>query len=214
MKIKTSCWLDLSAGSLDLGTMHDVLDADLFDERISQLMRREKVNLAFGRYDEARAIYSTPAYEIAANDGPQWRSVHIGLDFFCVSGTPVRAVCEGTVHSFANNNQERDYGPTIILQHRVSDSLTFYTLYGHLNVESLKNISIGHAVKAGDVIAQVGDRSVNGNWPPHLHFQVMLDVLNKQGDFPGVCAPEQRAVWKSICPDPWLLLSGKKSPDT
>jgi len=209
---KNACWLDLSAGSLDLGTMHDVLDADVFEERISQQMRKEKTTLAFGRYDEARAIYSTRAYEIAANDGPQWRSVHIGLDFFCAAGTFVRAACEGKIHSFANNNYERDYGPTIILEHRVSDTLTFYTLYGHLNVESLQTISIGQVVKAGDVIALVGDRSVNGNWPPHLHFQVMLDILNKQGDFPGVCTPEQRAIWKSICPDPWLLLTGKKSP--
>ena len=210
--IKSDCWLDLSVGSLSLGTMHDVLDADALDEHITSLMRKEKVNLAYGRYQEARAIYSTSAYEIAANDGPQWRSIHIGLDFFCEAGTAVRAAREGTVHSFAINNQERDYGPTIILEHRVSDTLTFYTLYGHLNEASIQNISIGKPIQAGDVIALVGDRSVNGNWPPHLHFQVILDMLHKQGDFPGACAPAQLDIWKSICPDPWLLLAGKKSP--
>jgi 4-aminobutyrate aminotransferase-like enzyme/Ser/Thr protein kinase RdoA (MazF antagonist) len=208
-----SCWLDLSVGTTDLGTMHDVLDDDLLNERILQLMRKAKADLAFGRYNEARAIYSTPAYAITANDGPQWRSVHIGLDFFCAPGTPVRAAYEGTVHSFANNNQDKDYGPTIILQHRISDDLTFYTLYGHLNVGSLQHLSVGKAINTGEVIALVGDRSENGNWPPHLHFQVILDMLNKQGDFPGVCTPEQRAIWKSICPDPWLLFTGKKSPE-
>ncbi len=212
VEMKDSCWLDLSVGSTLLGTMHDVLDADLLNERISQLMCKEKIDLAYGRYDEARAIYSTSSYEIIANDGPQWRSVHIGLDFFCASGTQVRAAYDGTVHSFANNNQERDYGPTIILQHRVSDDLTFFTLYGHLNNESLQNLYIGKTIRSGEVIGLVGDRPVNGNWPPHLHFEVMLDMMNKQGDFPGVCAPEQLAIWKSICPDPWILLTGKKSP--
>jgi len=212
VELSNSCWLDLSVGSTDLGTIHDVLDADILNERISQLMRKEKVNLAFGRYNEPRAIYSTSAYEITANDGPQWRSVHMGLDFFCAPGTPVRAAYEGTVHSYANNNQDKDYGPTIILQHRVSDKLSFFTLYGHLNTESLQNLSIGKSFRSGEVIGLIGERPENGNWPPHLHFQVILDMMNKQGDFPGVCAPEQRTIWKSICPDPWLLLTGKNSP--
>ncbi len=212
IEIKNSCWLDLSVGSADLGTMHDVLDGDALTERASQMMRKRKADLALGRYDEARAIYSTAAFEIAANDGPQWRSVHLGLDFFCMQGTSVRAVYDGTIHSFANNNHERDYGPTIILQHRVSSDLTFYSLYGHLNVDSLKNLSVGKMIKGGEVIAQVGDVTENGNWPPHLHLQIMLDTLSKHGDFQGVCAPEQRTIWKSICPDPWLLITGKKSP--
>ena len=212
IEIENYDWLDLSVGSLDLGNMRDVLDADKFDEQIVLLMRKNKVELSLGRYNEARAIYSTPAFQSEGNDGPQWRTIHLGLDFFCSIGTPVRAVWNGTVHSFANNHAERDYGPAIILEHKVSDTLTFYTLYGHLSLDSLKNLSVGKSIMAGDAIGSVGDRAVNGNWPPHLHFQVMLDMLNKQGDFPGVCLPHQLPIWKSICPDPWLLLTGKNSP--
>lgn len=212
IEIQNFSWLDLSVGSLDMGNATELLDADKLDEKISSLMRRDKVNLALGKYDEARAIYSTPAFEVAGNDGPSWRTIHIGLDFFCKAGEPVRAVLDGTVHSFANNKAERDYGPTIILQHQVNDQFTFYTLYGHLSESSLDGLAIGQRIKAGSNFAQVGKRTENGNWPPHLHFQIMLDALGNEGDFPGVCVPEQVVVWKSICPDPWLFLTGELTP--
>ena len=44
-----------------------------------------------------------------------------------------------------------------------------------------------------------------GNWAPHLHFQVMLSLLNFKNDFPGVCFPNQEKIWRGICPDPNLL---------
>ncbi len=214
IEIGNSFRLDLSVGSLDLGNIDELLDADQLDERITMIMRREKVSIALGRYNEARAIYSTQAFQQEGNDGPVWRTVHIGLDFFCAVGQAVRAVLEGTIHSFANNAGERDYGPTIILEHKVSDQLTFFTLYGHLNNDSLKNLRVGQTIKAGSIFAKTGARSENGNWPPHLHFQIMLDMLGQQGDFPGVCLPHQASIWKSLCPDPWLLITGEKSSAT
>jgi 4-aminobutyrate aminotransferase-like enzyme len=36
-------------------------------------------------------------------------------------------------------------------------------------------------------------------------------MLGKQGEFPGVALGAQRELWKSISPDPWLLLTGKIS---
>ncbi len=201
-------WLDLSVGSLDLGSTVEIADVDKLDKKISSLVSDD---VLLGRYDEARAIYATPAYEVRRNDGFTWRTIHIGLDFFCAAGKNVFAVLDGTVHSFANNNADRDYGPTIILKHTVSDELIFYTLYGHLTLASLKELRVGMRVKAGEVIGKIGLRTENGNWTPHLHFQVMLDMLGKVGDFPGVCVPEEVTIWKSICPDPWLLITGNNS---
>jgi len=201
-------WLDLSVGSLDLGSTVEIGDADKLDKKITSLVSDD---VTLGRYDEARAIYATPAYEIKTNDGLTWRTVHIGLDFFCNTDRNVFAVLDGTVHSFANNNADRDYGPAIILKHTVSDEFTFYTLYGHLTLESLKELRVGNAVKAGDVIGKIGLRTENGNWTPHLHFQIILDMLGNVGDYPGVCVPEEATIWKSICPDPWLLLTGNSS---
>ena len=201
-------WLDLSVGSLDLGSTVEIADADKLDKKITSIVTND---VTLGRYDEARAIYATPAYEVKTNDGLTWRTIHIGLDFFCAPGRNVFAVLGGTVHSFANNNADRDYGPTIILEHTVSDELTFYSLYGHLTLDSLNDLRVGKPVTAGEVIGRIGPRTENGNWTPHLHFQIILDILNMVGDYPGVCVPEEASIWKSICPDPWLLLTGNKS---
>ncbi len=52
----------------------------------------------------------------------------------------------------------------------------------------------------------IGDSTINGHWPPHLHFQVITDLLGCSGNFPGVCTARDRAVWLDLCPDPNLIL--------
>ncbi len=208
---ETMSWLDLSVGSLELGNMQNVLDAKRFDQKVNQLMAEASSTLALGRYNEARAIYTTDAFAAEGNDAPVWRTVHIGLDFFTHQGTDVYAVLDGVILSFANNKGDRDYGPTIILKHQISEALTFYTLYGHLSSDSIASLKVGQEIKRGETIGRIGSLQENGNWPPHLHFQVMLDILNNQGDFPGVAYASQIEVWKSLSPDPWLLLTGKFS---
>lgn len=216
--LQQAIWLDLSVGSPDLGNHADIADAEKLHLKIEEtLLAADKGAPAqrrpgIGRYNEVRPFYTTDAYEVRGNEGPEWRTVHIGLDVFMVPGTPVFAPLDGVVHSFQDNANDRDYGPTILLEHRVSDTLTFYTLYGHLSRTSLQGLQIGQTIQAGQAFCQIGPMPENGNWSPHLHFQVMLDLLGLAGDFPGVAFPAQRAVWTSLCPDPWLLLSGALSP--
>jgi 4-aminobutyrate aminotransferase-like enzyme/Ser/Thr protein kinase RdoA (MazF antagonist) len=205
------CWLDLRVESLDTGLTENLFDANLLNIRISQLMSDAGATLAIGRYNEARGFYTADAFVSQGNDAPQWRTVHIGMDFFTKPGSEVFAALDGTVHSIANNNVDRDYGPTIILEHKVSDDLMFYTLSGHLSMGSIANVLAGQKIKKGDVIGYIGTTEENGKWPPHLHFQIILDMLDKKGDFPGVAFAHQRELWKSISPDPWLLLTGKGS---
>jgi 4-aminobutyrate aminotransferase-like enzyme/Ser/Thr protein kinase RdoA (MazF antagonist) len=204
-------WLDLSVGSADLGNYADIENAERLHLRILEAMNGKT---GIGRYNEARPFYTTDAYEVRGNNGPEWRAIHIGLDIFMPPGTPVFAPLDGVVHSFQDNANDRDYGPAIILEHRVSDVLTFYTLYGHLTRTSLGGVQCGQVIRAGAAFCQIGPMPENGNWSPHLHFQVMLDTMGWEGDFPGVAFPEKRAVWTSICPDPWLLLRGCLSPAT
>lgn len=209
----TQClWLDCSVGSADLGTYTDIANAGLLNQRILDTMRSAQAEVAIGRYNEVRPFYTTDAYTVQGNEGPQWRSVHIGLDVFMPADTPVYAPLDGVVHSFQDNAADRDYGPTIILQHQVSADLCFYTLYGHLNRASLEGLYIGKNIAQGERLCWMGPMPENGNWSPHLHFQVMLDILDKSGDFPGVAFPDQREIWTSICPDPWYLLAGQVSP--
>jgi 4-aminobutyrate aminotransferase-like enzyme/Ser/Thr protein kinase RdoA (MazF antagonist) len=207
-------WLDLSVGSLDVGNSENLLNTYLLDQAISRRMADANATLAIGRYDETRAFYTTDAFSTQGNDALAWRTVHTGMDFFAKEGTEVLAVWDGTIHSFANNSDDRDYGPTIIVEHKISSTLTFYTLYGHLTLSSLDRLQGGQAVKKGQLIGHIGSQKENGNWPPHLHFQIMMDMLGLQGDFPGVAHAHQRELWKSISPDPWLLLTGKRSEPT
>ncbi|MCL4522890.1 MAG: aminotransferase class III-fold pyridoxal phosphate-dependent enzyme [Acidobacteria bacterium] len=196
---------DLSAGSREIANPEELADLAHFTRKLFTRIRAEHAAAGIGRYDEARLVYTSDLFQSASNDGPEWRSVHLGLDVFMEPGSPVFAPLDGTVHSFRNNAGELDYGPTIILQHSLPGGVTFYTLYGHMSADSLDNLREGLPVKQGACFGSIGDAGVNGGWPPHLHFQIITDLLGKHGDFPGVARPSERAIWLSLSPDPNLI---------
>ena len=197
--------LDLGVASLDLGNNENFLTIQPFAKTVDRMLAEASADFGVGGYGEVRPFYTTDAYQVMGNAGAQWRTVHLGLDVWGPAETPVFAPLAGTVFSAADNAGERDYGPTIILQHEVAPSLTFYTLYGHLSRSSLTKIEAGQTVTAGQQIATIGPAPENGNWPPHLHFQIILDLLDNTQDFPGVAYPNERATWLSNCPDPGLF---------
>jgi 4-aminobutyrate aminotransferase-like enzyme/Ser/Thr protein kinase RdoA (MazF antagonist) len=205
LKNKKITPFDLSVGSLDLGHNQDFEDTPKFNKKVNQILEEKASEVGIGGYGEVRPVYTTDAYLVKGNSGPQWRTVHLGLDIWMEAGTPVCAPLDGIVHSFEDNEGDRNYGPTIILEHKISENFIFYTLYGHLSSESLDGLSEGIKVKKGQQIATIGDFPINGNWPPHLHFQVNLDMLGWRGDFPGVAFPDEQEVWLSLCPDPTSL---------
>ncbi len=150
--------------------------------------------------------YVTELFRHPNNWRDENRTVHLGVDVFCEAGSPVYAPLDGAVHSVADNAAAGDYGPTIVLEHRVDGgSLRFFTLYGHLSTASLDGMIPGRRVTAGERIAWLGDATVNGGWPPHLHLQVVADMLGREGEFPGVAAPGERDIWLSLCPDANLI---------
>lgn len=155
-----------------------------------------------GGYWENRIIGATDAQTAKADE---MRTLHMGLDFFAPAKTPIYAPLEGKIHSFKNNNNPRDYGPCIILEHDLNFG-KIYTLYGHLDIESLACLEKGQIIKAGQKIGSLGDKNENGGWPPHLHFQIILDIMNKEGDFDGLCRPIDANYWQYICPSPYDLL--------
>ena len=195
---------DLSIGSLELGSDLDLNDTAEFTRRIFARLVHGGAQVAIGRYNEARPIYTGDLFE-TVNESER-RTVHLGIDLFVPAGKPVYAPLAGKIHSVANNANFHDYGPTIILEHQPPNGPRFYTLYGHLSAESLDEWQVGQTVQKGQQIATIGDYPINGDWPPHLHFQIISDLLGRQGEFPGVAAASQRAVWLSLCPDPNLIL--------
>src|SRR5207249_8512309 len=114
------------------------------------------------------------------------------------------APLDGVVHAFADNAAPLDYGPAIILQH-ATGAEPFYTLYGHLSRESLDGLRVGQRIARGDRFAAIGTAGVNGGWTPHLHLQLIVDLLDLDCDFPGVCRASERAVWCALSPDPAVI---------
>ncbi len=162
--------------------------------------------IGIGRYRESRLLRLPSLGGPGRDRSAEGRSVHLGLDLFAPAGTAVHAPLAGRVHSFRDNRSDRDYGPTLILEHRPEPDLHFFTLYGHLSRESLERQVPGKSYAAGEPLAVLGDPSVNGGWAPHLHFQIIIDLLGMEGDFPGAAAASHEDVWTSLSPDPNLLL--------
>ena len=159
--------------------------------------------VGIGCYNEVRPIYLTDMFDI---DQRERRTVHIGADIFAEAGTALYAPLDGEVHSLADLADEQDYGPVLILKHQAAAGICFYTLYGHIAPDALERWQVGQRVGAGDLLAHIGGFPRNGNWTPHLHFQVISDLLDYSDTFPGVCSPRARELWTSLSPDPNPIL--------
>ncbi len=193
---------DLSATHTDALNL-DLTDAEKFEAFVENHLEKNHAQVAFGGYLEHRNLYKRS--ETFNDENTEERNIHIGLDLWIKAGTSVLSALDGKIHSFQNNISLGDYGPTIILEHEFED-VTFYTLYGHLSLESLNGKREGQLVKKGEKIAELGKPPINGDYAPHLHFQIIKNIENKKGDYPGVCSLKEIDFYKENCPDPNLLL--------
>ena len=205
LRIEHSLVLDLSVGSAMVSGARGIVTTGELTTRVFEAMRQANVRVAVGRYDEPRLLYAADFF--ARPDAParERRTIHIGLDLFAPAGTPVHAPFDGIVHAFADNDVEQDYGPVIILRHVTDDGVEFFTLYGHLTRASLEGLETGRRIARGDRFATLGAEHENVGWTPHLHLQIITDLLDLGTDFPGVGAASQRGVWRSLSPDPNLI---------
>ncbi|HEX9955995.1 MAG TPA: peptidoglycan DD-metalloendopeptidase family protein, partial [Fibrella sp.] len=169
--------LDFTASNPDLATL-DLTDIQTFDEYVSGKLREAGAVVGVGGYGENRIIYRNSGHFTPTGDEP--RTIHLGVDFWAKAGTPVFVPVDGLVHSFADNSGYANYGPTIILEHQ-SEGFPRYSLYGHLSRASLANLYEGKVVKAGEKLAELGPYPENGDWPPHLHIQLMHGMIGLRG---------------------------------
>lgn len=177
-----------------------------FESYIHNYLAKNNAKVAFGGYNEVRSLYKRS--KIFGSSHSEERNIHIGLDLWIKAGTPVLAALDGFVHSFNYNMGVGDYGPTILLEHHI-EKQKFYTLYGHLSLESINNIKVGTFYKKGQQLATLGDSFVNGDYAPHLHFQIIKKLVNNFGDYPGVCSKNDLKHYLENCPDPNVLLKIK-----
>jgi len=192
--------LDFTANNTVL-TENILADTNLFSAYVSGLLG-DKYKYGVGGYNEHRTVYSR-SHVFDGEEEP--RRLHLGIDIWGPAGTPVIAPLGGYVHSFAFNDHYGDYGATIILHHQV-DGQSFNTLYGHLALRDLAGLQVGKYINRGEVFAHFGEPNENGHWPPHLHFQVVQEMHEHKGDYPGVCCYSQREYYLANSPDPDVIL--------
>lgn len=184
----------------------DILnDTNFFNNYISELLHQNNARYGIGGYGEHRTIYKVSKVFDGTTENEEPRRLHLGIDIWGPPNTAVMAPLDGLVHSFAFNNDFGDYGATIILVHRLED-VSFFTLYGHLSLNSLKNLHEGQHIEKGAIFAEFGLPLENGHWPPHLHFQIIHDIGTFKGDYPGVCKFSERKGWLENSPDADLIL--------
>jgi murein DD-endopeptidase MepM/ murein hydrolase activator NlpD len=178
-------------------------DPDSYAGHLVRVCSEAGAEVAYGGYLEPRRLYRDFGH--FEGSGSPVRNIHLGVDFWAPAGTEVRCPYPGKVHSFANRSIPGDYGPVILLQHDLEGE-TLFSLYGHLSVESLDGLQAGRCFEAGERLGSLGRPAENGGYEPHLHFQLIRDLGNWQGDYPGVCAAEELANYRENCPDPLPFL--------
>lgn len=197
--------IDLSVSNLDLSQI-DMKNPKSFEKYIENHLRKNDAKVAFGGYNEERNLYKQSS--LFNDEQTEERNIHIGMDLWIKAGTSVLAALDGIVFGFDYNAGAGNYGPTIILKHTIENQ-TFFTLYGHLSVESIENIDIGSFFKKRQPLASLGKPAVNGGYSPHLHFQIIKNIGENCSDYPGVCSKKNLDYYLENCPDPALLLKMK-----
>lgn len=195
---------------LDLSTSNTIIDsvdtssAEAIAIYIDTYLSKTGGKVAYGGYLEKRSIYDRSLY-FGTQEIQLKRNIHLGIDIWCPSGTAVLAAVKGKVHSFKDNKNHGDYGPCIVLEHEIKGD-SFFTLYGHLSRASISKLEIGQEFDAGEIIAHLGKPEENGDYAPHLHFQIIKDLQQNEGDYPGVSSAGNLSFYKENCPDPDIVL--------
>jgi murein DD-endopeptidase MepM/ murein hydrolase activator NlpD len=191
---------------------HPVVLRDFTKGKYAEKLPKESFDI--GKYNERReSMYDTDLFQNESNavqgfDGR--RNIHIGLDIGGCPDTPLLAFCDGEVVHFGYNAPDGDYGHVIVTSHMIKDPkdgsmLPIYALYGHLSKASIAGLKKGARFQKGDVVAYIGDEHENGNWPPHVHFQLSVDDPGTH-DMPGVVADKDHEQALQTFPDPRLVL--------
>ncbi|MDZ7632197.1 MAG: phosphotransferase [Gemmatimonadaceae bacterium] len=196
--------LDFSAGSTLLSSDPAGNEPAALDSRIQRVLADHGAIIGAGGYDEARLIYHWPNEPTSIEP----RTIHVGLDLSLAPGSPLYAPLDGVVHGFEDADHHHDYGPLIVLRHSTGGDapVEFFSFYGHLTRDSLNGLVVGQSIAKGTEFARIGSAPTNGNWWSHVHVQLATDMLDVPCNLDGAVRASQRRVWKSVFPDPNLIL--------
>ena len=200
-KVDRLYYFDFTTANTGL-TTDDIEDTGRFSAWVTKKLGENNCRYGVGGYMEHRTIYSRSEH---FNTADEPRRLHLGVDIWACAGTPVYAPLSGSIHSFRDNDNHGDYGPTIIVQHDL-DGIELYSLYGHLSRVDLDGLQVGAKIEKGQKLGAFGNADENGHWPPHLHFQLVFDMEGMAGDYHGVAKFSEKDKWLKNIPDPNLIL--------
>ncbi|MDN5919341.1 MAG: M23 family metallopeptidase [Pseudonocardia sp.] len=168
-----------SVSSLDPGAEVDVANltkAARLDEKAAEEDEAKGAALAHGApqavvYDGT--TYALPTRgQLTSGFGGRWGVTHYGIDLAAPIGTPIYALADGVVDKAGPAS---GFGMWVVLKHTDGTS----SVYGHIN-RAL--VEAGQEVKAGDEIAEVGNRGQSTG--PHLHLEVWEQDGSKTNPLP------------------------------
>lgn len=195
----------------DMSTGSDFFEQDIQHEnlvtaaeRLFTFQEQHPNALLANGYLEERSFYNTDRFKRTINGISEYRNIHLGTDFWLPARTPVHTPYAGEVVISHHNNYHKDYGPLVVVAHHLKN-VQFYTLYGHLSEDSLALSPKGKKLNAGDFLAFLGNEQENGHWVPHLHFQLITDLLDETENYNGVAYKSEIERWKKLCPDPDII---------
>lgn len=191
--------LDLSKNSSISKAVEDLNSTDFENYLFNNILQGK---IGYGGYLEERNFYRRSE---VFRKGFEYRSVHLGIDIWTHAEQEIYTPIDCEVHSFKNNNNLNDYGATIIVKGFINNS-PIHLLFGHLSMKSLQHISKKKIYKKGECLGWLGNRFENGGWPPHLHFQAIINMFGMEGDYIGVCAEQEREIFIQNCPNPFQIL--------
>ena len=198
--------IDLSFESLVAGDDPTRFDSAVCETRIGEQMARQQAKVGIGRYAEPRTIYEGDAFA-GPTPHDERRTVHLGVDLFAHAGMLVHAPLDGEVVRAVDCENRLDYGGMVVLRHVTADGDAFGTLWGHLDPECATRLQSGQRIARGEAFARIGSRPQNGDWPPHLHAQLLAsDPAASPPNPPGVSSPSLFLEHEALYPDPSPLL--------
>lgn len=188
--------LDLS---IQTSSYYDQKEINLhtLKEYVATVKQDSNAQLLYGGYLEQRAIYTSDHFIEDSRD------FHLGIDIWSAANTPLYAPCDMVLHSMAYNAAQLDYGYTLVYYIEKIDS---YLLLGHLSKSSLDEKEVSMSVKEKTLIAYLGNPSENGGWETHVHVQLIKNIGDMKGDYPGVCTRSDVDFYRSNCPNPIRLI--------
>ena len=111
---------------------------------------------------------------------------HHAIDLGAPRGTPVVAVCDGTVERLGRDRR----GGLVVYQRDATGRFVYY--YAHLSRHA-PGLRVGDQVKRGQRLGDVGATGRASG--PHLHFAIFRDA-------------EAPSPWKGLVVNPYLVFSG------